>query len=293
MIVSRSRASFVQTRCPARSSHRPGSDTSANSSALTSAANRRALLARLRADLGDFANQVDTVRRSESFTQFIETMARFWHYSLFNCALIREQCPGATRVAGRTTWAKLGRTLKPDAKAIGIWAPTASGFPFLVVPVFDVSQTQGRRLPSLDTTLHGSTRTVSVLETAAKRLGVTVVELKGRPGLVGASVGGEIRIRAGVSSQERAATIAHELAHEILHQQASAKKRLRLSHADRETEAEATAYLVLRVLGLPSKAPAYVAWQGGDGKMVLGALGRVQRAARRILEAGRVNAMGD
>jgi hypothetical protein len=42
---------------------------------------------------------------------------------------------------------------------------------------------------------------------------------------------------------------------------------------------------VLAVLGLKPPSPAYIAWQGGTGDTVLRSLGRVQRAARRILEA--------
>jgi hypothetical protein len=49
-----------------------------------------------------------------------------------------------------------------------------------------------------------------------------------------------------------------------------------------ETEPEATAYVML---GLEPPSPAYIAWQGGTGQTVLRSLGRVQRAARRILEA--------
>jgi hypothetical protein len=259
--------------------------SSASAGPRTGAQDRRALLARLRAEITGFADEVDTVRRSEGFSRFLEAMALFWHYSPFNSWLIRGQQPGATRVAGAQTWAKLGRTVKKDAEPIVIWAPTKRGYPFILVSVFDVSDTEGRPLPTLDTSLRGSTRKTGTLETAAERLGIKIAALEGHANLVGVSVGGEIRIRAGIPSQERAATLAHELAHEILHQQASTKKRLRLSHAEQETEAEATAHLVLRVLGLPTKSPAYVAWQGGDGKMVLSALGRVQRAARRILEA--------
>ena len=91
--------------------------------------------------------------------------------------------------------------------------------------------------------------------------------------------------------RERVRCLAHELAHEVLHQaeraRALARKRPApaLTHAQKETEAEAAAYVVLAVLGLEPPSPAYIAWQGGTGETVLRSLGRVQRAARRILEA--------
>ena len=80
--------------------------------------------------------------------------------------------------------------------------------------------------------------------------------------------------------------LAHELAHEILHMDPrNAARRQKMSRVEREAQAEATAYVVLRALGLPSTAPTYIAWQGGDGATVLRSLGPVQRAVRTILEA--------
>ena len=96
----------------------------------------------------------------------------------------------------------------------------------------------------------------------------------------------------GLPGAERTAVLAHELAHEILHQAEGKRfadlKRpgARRTNAEKETEADATALVVLAVLGLSSKAPTYIAWQGGTGLAVLRAMGRVQRAAKSILVAG-------
>jgi hypothetical protein len=89
-----------------------------------------------------------------------------------------------------------------------------------------------------------------------------------------------IFLRRRLPGRERAASLAHELAHEIVH---AMRSRGEMVHRQCETEADANSYVVLRVLGLPSKAPAYIAWHGGDGKLVLQSLKRVQRAARRVL----------
>ena len=64
-----------------------------------------------------------------------------------------------------------------------------------------------------------------------------------------------------------------------------ARRPPNLTHAQRETEAEAVAYVVLKALGLPSTAPGYIAWQGGDGQTIHRSMNRIQRAARRILVA--------
>ena len=57
------------------------------------------------------------------------------------------------------------------------------------------------------------------------------------------------------------------------------------SAAVEETEADATAFVVLSALALEAPSPTYIAWQGGTGAQVLLSMGRTQRAARRILAA--------
>ena len=111
------------------------------------------------------------------------------------------------------------------------------------------------------------------------------------PGAAGRSLGGRIEVSPNLSGRDKVAVLAHELAHEILHQ-AERRRAAELkrpgperSHAEKETEADATAYVVLAALGLPSRAPTYIAWQGGTGYEVLRSMTRVQRAAKAILEA--------
>ncbi len=226
------------------------------------------------------AREVDRVKRDAGFTAVLDTMSKFWEYSPFNEYLIHLQFPRATRVASRKTWESVGRKVKPAERPIHIFAPVAMQQPFIAVPVYDISQTCGRRLPSLDLALRGPTDVANGLERAAARLGIRVARFNGPQGSQGHSGGGVIFLRRRLPGLERAATIVHELAHEILHDMRS---RGEMVQRQPETEAEATSYVVLRALGLPSKAPAYIAWYGGDGKLVLQSLKRVQRAARRIL----------
>jgi len=228
------------------------------------------------------ACEVDRVKRDAGFTAVLDTMSKFWEYSPFNEYLIDLQFPHATRVAGRKTWEGLGRQVKPGERPIHIFAPVAMRQPFIAVPVYDISQTCGRRLPSLDLALRGPTDVAAGLERAVAKLGIRLERFDGRSGSQGHSFGGVILLRRRLPGLERAATIVHELAHELLHDMRSRGEMVR---GQLETEAEATSYVVLRALGLPSKAPAYIAWSGGDGKLVLQSLKRVQRAARRILRA--------
>ena len=248
------------------------------------------LLAAMRSSVQELAFAVDGLHGDAAFRDALEAAARFWRYSTGNLFMILMQRRTATRVTGRRAWEALGRRVLPAEKPIWICAPrrgAGSGIPFLPVPVYDIRQTQGKRLPKLDVTLRGRTRHVQLLETAATRLGISVGTFGGPSTANGVSQGGSILLHRSLSQRGCVATLAHELAHELLHQARSGKKRPpQLSHAVREAEAEAISFVVLRVLGLPSKAPAYIAWQGGSGKMLMASLQRIQRAARLILEAG-------
>lgn len=249
-------------------------------------------LAHVRALITALANEVDAATQAAGFQAAVEAMARFWPYSVNNQWLIRGQRPDATQVAGRRVWAQQGRTPRADARPISILAPTRGGFPFMVVSVFDVSDTDGAPLPGIDTSLTGDTAPVELLEQAAAHLGIQVVTGPTRATglghtIVGESRGGEVRIMPGLPRDERTAVLAHELAHELLHRstQTMETRARRPSHAERETEAEATSYVIMRALGVPSKAPTYIAWCGGEGAAVMRSMGRIQRAARTILAA--------
>lgn len=260
----------------------------------SSAVDLKALRTDVKSTLERLANEVDSCLRDEGFREVLRSMARFWRYSLFNQWLIRRQRPGATRVAGRGTWASLGRRVRPGARGISIMAPSrraGGGMRAWGVEVFDLSQTDGRPLPTLSLLADGDTELLATLEGAAARLGVAVAREPLPAGVAGLSQGGRVIVRSDLGGRAAADVLAHELAHELLHQ-AEGQRREELqrpgparTRAEEETEADATAYVVLTALGLPSRAGAYIAWQGGTGLAVLRSMKRVERAARQILEA--------
>lgn len=236
--------------------------------------------ATLAQSIRDLARAVDIELASGSFRDALDTMARFWRYSWCNAHTILSQRPSATWVTGRRTWSALGRTVRDGERPISILAPMSPrGFPFRLVEVFDVAQTDGRALARLEQLQPGRTAAAAMLERAATHLGIAVTHC-GTASL-GRSLGGTIEVRRSLGERDRAAVLAHELAHELLHQHRGRRRPL----AERETEAEATSYVVLRALGVPSTAPTYIAWQRGDGATVLASLRRIQRAAKRILDA--------
>ncbi len=125
---------------------------------------------------------VKDVFLSENYEKYLKTMSQFHKYSLNNIILISTQRPDATLVAGYQAWKKLhGRQVMQGEKGIRILAPSPykvkqdvekkdpqtekvllgeDGKPiteereitiprYRVVSVFDVSQTEGRELPSI------------------------------------------------------------------------------------------------------------------------------------------------
>jgi hypothetical protein len=107
--------------------------------------------------------------QSEVLTQYLNAMARFHDYSFGNMMLIARQNAQATHVAGVRTWNSLGRFVRKGEKGILILAPmigrkktdgtaestadakdaTAQLYGFRAVYVFDISQTEGKELPTL------------------------------------------------------------------------------------------------------------------------------------------------
>ena len=236
---------------------------------------------------------MDAKAQEEGFREALRTMALFWRYSPLNQFVIRSQRPEATHVMARLKWEAIGRKVKEGEEPILVLAPTKPGWAtsFIGVPVFDVKQTRGRRVAKLDLSLRGASQHWRKLEHAARQLGIEVGYRPLPPNIRGRSLGGRVEVLPGLPGSERTAVLAHELAHEILHQ-AEGKRAAELERpgprrtkAEKETEADATAYVVLAVLGIPSKAPSYIAWQGGTGQVVLRSMTRVQRAAKAILEA--------
>ena len=252
------------------------------------------LLAQVKQHLGELAAVVDATARDEGFNEALRNMARFWRYSARNQVYIRIQRKDATRVAGRLAWEAIGRKVKPGEESMFVLAPSrySSGSArFVPVSVYDIKQTRGRKFQELDLLLTGRTRHWKTMERAAEALGIEVAYVKFGLPATGRSLGKRIEVQPGLSSMERTATLAHELGHELLHQtenqrQATMKRPgRRLTEAEMETEAEATAYVIMSVLGLPSKAPSYIPWQGGTGLTVLRAMTRVQRAVKAIFGA--------
>jgi hypothetical protein len=162
--------------------------------------------------------------------------------------------------------------------------PRVRGFKW--VPVFDVSQTDGDELPTVCRPLAGDDGAADFgrLVEIAQLIGFRVEDHR----FDGPTNGDcchrrrRIRVETDRSTRQRVKTLAHELAHAILHETVED-----LSVA--ELEAESTAYVVCQHLGIDTAEYTfgYVAiWAGGGGAAIAAikaSCDRIQRAADVIV----------
>lgn len=265
------------------------------------------------------AEMTDQAKKSELFLEWLKSVEVFHQYSFCNSVLIWMQRKNATRVAGFQTWKKLGRWVKKGEKGIAILAPctvkvaasstssesaeesntsdstiagTRRAMRFRPVHVFDISQTEGKPLPQLVyRSSGGGERLLAKLEATAKRLGVELIYDKITTGALGFSEGGRITVEASLGATEKCGTIAHELAHEILHQGANREAALQISRNQRELEAEATSYVLIKHFGLEQNSDFYLASWNVTPEMLTVSMTAINRAVKTILNAAEAPAV--
>jgi antirestriction protein ArdC len=237
--------------------------------------------------------------RSEALTGYLKAIGRFHCYSLHNVMLIASQKPDASYVAGFGTWNQMGRFVKKGEKGIVILAPivhrkaenkddrddvSTSIAGFRAAYVFDVSQTDGQDLPRIGM-VQGKPRGYRErLRCFADSQGIPIGYSSEIAPARGTSSGGHIKLLPGQSEAEEFSTLAHELAHELLHR---GDRRGSTSRRIRETEAEATAFVVCQAIGLEtgSSAADYIQLWKGDAQLLTESLGHVRQAASQMLYA--------
>lgn len=243
---------------------------------------------------------------SAHWQNYLKTQSRFHYYSFNNTILILMQLPDATKVAGFNTWKQLKRNVNKGEKAIAILAPlkykqevediktgeTLQRFGirgFRKVSVFDISQTTGEDLPQVPVSrLHGDDQGLfEQLQQFSNCRGwsVTLEPLGDANGVCRFGTQ-NIGIDSKLSSLHRAKTLAHEIAHSILHDPTQYTEH----RGDMELEAESVAFIVLDHFGLDSGdySFGYVAsWQTDkDAISQLQQVGqRIQGAAKHIIDA--------
>lgn len=264
---------------------------------------------------------------SEKYMSWLRTMSKFHDYSLNNTLLIAFQRPDATLVAGYTAWQKqFGRQVQKGEKAIKILAPAPykekveiekldpvtkmpiysdDGKPiievqevtrpaFKVVSVFDVSQTEGREIPSLGVDeLSGDVREYEMFFEALKRSCPVPMEFENIEGSAKGyyhQMEQRIAIREGMSQVQTIKTAIHEMAHQRLHAVDPLDEKSEIinqSRSSKEVEAESVAYTVCQHYGIETSdySFAYVAgWSHGKETPELKAsLNTIRKTANEMI----------
>jgi len=221
-------------------------------------------------------------------------MARFHRYSFKNCVLIAEQFPDATQVMGFHGWKAVGRSVKKGEKGIGITAPLAvrkKNVPademeirsFRAVHVFDISQTEGDELPQLTEPNGEAAHWIEPVEQLITSEGIHLHYGILDGGACGVSSLKKITVLSGLKPPMRLEVLVHELAHELLHPDRETRKRL--THAVKETEAQAVAQVVCQALGLEGNEHTvdYIHLHRGDSDVFAKSMQRIQKCASGIL----------
>jgi antirestriction protein ArdC len=263
------------------------------------------LNAGIRTVIEQLANETDAARQSELFRDYLKTSAAFWDYSWHNQMLIWRQKPDASFVGGFNTWLKCGRFVRKGEKGIAILAPMffkdkntngneTKRIWFKVVYVFDLSQTDGTPLPELPTKStgeRGADMLARLLRFAQSRgINVRLVDQCSLNGAAGTSRGKDIEIRtAETDITTQAATLAHEIAHSLLHWDADGHKittrdGMEIGKQQRELEAEAVAYTVCSYFGIQSPSDFYLATYSVTPAMLLEAVETIAKTVKTILE---------
>lgn len=264
---------------------------------------------------------------SEQYTTWLRTMSKFHDYSLNNTLLICFQKPDATLVAGYTAWQKqFGRQVQKGEKAIRIIAPTPykdkvemekidpatqkpvldkDGNPvmetqevlrpaFKVVSVFDVSQTEGRELPTIGVDeLTGDVAQYEMFFEALKRTCPVPMEFEqiesGAKGYYH-QLERRIALQAGMSQLQTIKTAIHEMAHQKLHAidpKENISEMPEQSRNSKEVEAESVAFTVCQHFGIDTSdySFAYIAgWSHGKETPELNAsLQTIRKAASEMI----------
>jgi antirestriction protein ArdC len=252
--------------------------------------------------LAQLAEGIARLTTSDAWREHLLFQSRFHRYSYSNVVLISSQDPRATQVAGFRTWCRLDRFVRKGEKALWILAPIvrrrkdpgndddddARGIRgFKYVPVFDIAQTDGKTPPAVCTRLNGDDPAgiYPRLVTVARSIGFSVEDCEFDATTNGDCSHSERRIRVEVRNEpvQRVKTLAHELAHALLHQCVN-------DRALAELEAESTAYVVCQGLGLDTAGYSfgYVAIWAGGGEQAIASIkascGRIQKAAASILQ---------
>ncbi len=265
---------------------------------------------------------VRDVFQSDKYKQFLNVMAKFPRYSVNNTMLIMMQRPDAQLCQSFTGWKQMGRYVKKGEKGISILAPApykiereqtkldekgrlvfdADGEPvkekvevtiraFKVVKTFDLSQTDGKELPTIGPSeLVGNIEGYPKLLQALQEISPVPVSFE----LIDGDAKGfyhledkKIVVQDGMSEVQTIKTLLHEMAHQKLHDKDNVPEAKDISRNGKEVEAESVAYVVCQHYGINTSdySFSYVAgWsEGKETPELKASLDKIRQTASEFI----------
>lgn len=266
-------------------------------------------------------NGVREMFESDTYKEWLAAFAKFYNYSFNNVLLILSQRPDASVCNSFTRWKSLDRFVKKGTKGIQILCPVPykyymeqevlengspvyladgnkmtekverNGIRFRIGYTYDISDTDGKDLPELTKPL---TESPEILKQVMKQIidasdiPITYDEIENAYGYYHLK-DEKIVIRSGLPYLHQVKTTVHELCHSKLHN----LKQDKVSHEQREIEAESAAFVVLSYYGFDCSEYSfgYVAsyCKDKDTSILRSSMERIESVAREMISFLGVN----
>jgi len=258
----------------------------------------------------DLANATDAAAMDSAIRNYLTFYSKFHNYSMYNTLLILLQKRDATKVAGYRQWQKkFNRGVKKGGTPITIWVAVMGNDKNKVGPesgdiktepsgtkteksligfrlgtVYDISDTYplsaegeipkqpqwwGENTPS-----ETANQLIEKLKGVAESLGIKLTKSDAKGGEKGYSAGGHINLSSDVEGVGEASTLAHELAHELLHWKNKSPfyidDPMYNTREMKELQAESVSYVIMKHYDLPvTQHPTYlVLWKANKEKIM-------------------------
>ncbi|MGE4478661.1 MAG: ArdC-like ssDNA-binding domain-containing protein [Deferribacterales bacterium] len=255
---------------------------------------------------------IENIVNSGMLQDYLSFLAKLRNYSFVNTLLIYQHNPYATHVAGMRKWNELGRFVRKGEKAIMIFAPRfrknkskeideetglevdvqqerLSGF--VSVPVFDISQTDGDKVPSLVNDFGGHTELFERFMSVFGRT-YSISQQKLTAPLGGYTDGCAIVLNEVKSEEQKLKTLIHEVAHCVLNHVGNEEKLKSV----KEIEAEMTAFIVAEHFGIDSGEYSFgylFGWGKGDIDQIMESVDVAYKVSKEIIESVELEASKD
>lgn len=230
---------------------------------------------------------------SDTFKNYLTFISKFHKYSPKNIQLIHAQMKRATRVAGFNFWKKQERFVKKGQQALYIYSPAYKNKKdenghlvkdekgnieketyFRLVPVFDISQTDGKEVPqqiyNLEDELQDTPTFINTFKTLEELSPVPIeiddinqgngyYDLQKKEIVLNKNMGEAMTIKV----------LLHEITHALMHSNSTAKFGDN-NYSVQEFEAESVAYIVSNHLGIDTEnySFAYISSWTNEGKTI-------------------------